>query len=194
MKQDHIFQYLISFSCCWISFGAISMWWLLISMYVLLSVDGQYWENSSLMYWMTIPPLQDFTPSPVFNSTLLCLFSLLVGTGMAWTFGCISNRLLAIWVATESFNWVGSRIVKILWKSSSKFTIKVPSWKSDKWNYYSYCGKTEFTVGILVLLLLLLVACYQELLVGINISKACTEPQNPSWVDGSQWSPMLPKK
>ena len=24
------------------------------------------------------------------------------------------------------------------------------------------------------------VACYQELLVGINISKACTEPQNPS--------------
>ena len=81
-------------------------------MYVLLSVDGQYWENSSLMYWMMIPPLQDFTPSPVFNSTLLCLYSLLVGTGMAWTFGCISNRPLAIWVATESFNWVGSRIVK----------------------------------------------------------------------------------
>ena len=40
MKQDHIFQYLISFSCCW-----ISIWWLLISMYVLLSVDGQYWEE-----------------------------------------------------------------------------------------------------------------------------------------------------
>lgn len=89
-------------------------------------------KNSSLMYWMTIPPLQDFAPSPVFNSKLLCLFSPLVGTGMAWTFGCISNRLLAIWVATESFNWVGSRIVKILWKSSSKFTIKVPSWKSNK--------------------------------------------------------------
>ena len=127
------------------------MWWLLISMYVLLSVDGQYWENSSLMYWMTIPPLQDFTPSPVFNSTLLCLFSLLVGTGMAWTFGCISNRLLAIWVATKSFNWVGSRIVKILWKSSSKFTIKIKQIKllfllrknrvySRKyWYYYCYC-------------------------------------------------------
>lgn len=69
---------------------------------------------------------------PVFSSTLLCLFSLLVGTGMAWNFGCISNGLLAIWVATESFNWVGSRIVKILWKSSSKFTIKVPSFESNK--------------------------------------------------------------
>lgn len=40
--------------------------------------------------------------------------------------------------------------------------------------------KNRVTVGILVLLLLLLLACYQELLVGINISKACTEPQNPS--------------
>ena len=152
MKQDHIFQYLISFSCCW-----ISIWWLLISMYVLLSVDGQYWENSSLMYWMTIPPLQDFTPSPVFNSTLLCLFSLLVGTGMAWTFGCISNRLLAIWVATESFNWVGSRIVKILWKSSSKFTIKVPSWKSNKWNYYFLLRKNRVysrNTGIIIVIVI----------------------------------------
>ena len=69
------FWYLISVSCCWISFGAVSIWWLLISMYVLLSVDGQILRKQLIDVLDDNSSSAGFHPSPVFNSTLLCLFS-----------------------------------------------------------------------------------------------------------------------